>query len=68
MKMSKKFEVHYSLNGSLMIDADTESEAREKLLSSDYTETEELFEGVRLNIIDAGNDAIDISDVVEVKD
>lgn len=65
--MEKEFEVHYSLRGSITIQAKNESEAREKLLNSDETETSELFKGVELNIIEAGNDAVAIDDVVELE-
>jgi len=65
VNMSKKFEVFYSLRGSITIEAENEAEAKEKLLSSDYTDTSELFKGVEANIIDVGNDAIDIDDIYE---
>lgn len=63
--MSKKYEVHYSLRGSITIKAKNEEEAKQKLLSSDYTETRELFNGVEANMADSGNDAIGIDDVYE---
>lgn len=62
--MTKKFEVHYSLRGTITIEAESESQARELLLNSDHTDTSELFLGVEANIVDAGNDAIEIDDVV----
>lgn len=62
--MTKKFEVHYSLRGSITIEAENEAQARELLLNSDHTETSELFSGVESNIADGGNDAINIDDVV----
>lgn len=64
----KTFEVAYSLKGSITIAADSEEEAREFALSSDHVETSELIEGVKRNIADAGNDAIEIDDVYENKE
>lgn len=63
--MSKKFEVSYSLGGTITIEAETPEEAEELLLNSDYTSTNELFKGVETAIGICGNDAIAIVGVYE---
>lgn len=64
--MTKKYEVHYGLSGSLVIEADSSEEAKEVLMSSDYTSTDRLILGFETNILDVGNDAIIVSDVVKL--
>lgn len=61
----KEFEVCYSIRGSRTIYASSPEEARKLLLNSDYTDTKELIQGVESNILNAGNDAINIDDIYE---
>lgn len=61
--MMKNFEVHYTISGVITIEAENESEAREKLKNSDITSTQELIEAIELNIGECGNACIVITDV-----
>ncbi|AJD93240.1 hypothetical protein JMA_39220 (plasmid) [Jeotgalibacillus malaysiensis] len=61
--MAKKFEIHYSLAGSVVVEAETELEAKAMFLNSDHIETEQLLDGAKLNIGESGNDAIQVLDV-----
>lgn len=58
-----KYEVHYSIRGTITVEASDEEEARNKVLSSDETDTSVLFRGLESNIEEAGNDAISIDDI-----
>ena len=61
--MAKKFEIYYSLVGSIVVEAETELEARAMVLNSDHIETKQLLDGAELNIGESGNDAIQVLDV-----
>ncbi|MCA1064840.1 hypothetical protein QTG56_24850 (plasmid) [Rossellomorea sp. AcN35-11] len=61
----KHYEVGYNLSGSIVVPAERIEDVKDQVKNSDCTSSYELFHGVALNFIDAGNDAITINDIRE---
>lgn len=61
----KSYEVGFSIRGSITIEAESPEQARELLLSADYTGSEELLNSLGDNLGEMGNDVITVDDIRE---